>query len=321
MTDSISIYEQYNIDLNRLSRDYLKFPLKRIPNKKSGWNYEVPPKEDIEYLYLELNLPKNILQIIFNVCNFSVCKWIKKYSLIKSRKMIIECIERTNLKKYGRTNYFKGKDGKKAVQEANMKKYGVKYTNNEDWKKQKQKENYKLKTGYNNPSQNPEVKKKKEETCLKNYGVKYHSQLDEHKKIIKEKMTIFRNNNNYVNSISKMERLWLDELNIQDSISYRQVPFITTNYLIFVDGFVPETNTIYEFLGDYWHGNPKKFNQNEINCSDYYKRTYGELYKHTFDKFEEIKNEYNVKIIYIWESDFIKNGKIKEDWKEKMREY
>ena len=40
---------------------------------------------------------------------------------------------------------------------------------NEDIKKIK-KENYKFKTGYDNPSQNPDVKKKKEETCLKHFG-------------------------------------------------------------------------------------------------------------------------------------------------------
>ena len=30
------------------------------------------------------------------------------------------------------------------------------------------------------------------------------------------------------------------------------------------DGYCEETNTIYEFHGDYWHGNPNKFNPNDI---------------------------------------------------------
>ena len=35
------------------------------------------------------------------------------------------------------------------------------------------KKRYKEKTGYENPSQNPEIKNKKEETTLKNYGFSY----------------------------------------------------------------------------------------------------------------------------------------------------
>ncbi len=31
------------------------------------------------------------------------------------------------------------------------------------------------------------------------------------------------------------------------------------------DGYCSETNTIYEFHGDYWHGNPSKFSPTDIN--------------------------------------------------------
>lgn len=41
------------------------------------------------------------------------------------------------------------------------------------------KDTYKKRTGYDNPSQDPEVKKKKEDTCLKNHKVKYYVQCQE----------------------------------------------------------------------------------------------------------------------------------------------
>lgn len=47
--------------------------------------------------------------------------------------------------------------------------------------KEKKKTTYKFKTGYENPSQNPEIKLKKEKTSLEHYGVKNHMMLQEFK--------------------------------------------------------------------------------------------------------------------------------------------
>ncbi len=103
-----------------------------------------------------------------------------------------------------------------------------------------------------------------------------------------------------MNLISKPEVLFLDSLNIL--LEYRQ--YRIGRYL--VDGYDPITNTVYEFSGDYWHGNPSVFNPNDMNkrC----KLTYGELYKKTIKKFDDlIKLGYKVK--YIWENDYIKHVK------------
>ena len=70
-----------------------------------------------------------------------------------------------------------------------------------------------------------------------------------------------------------------------------------------VDGYDPKTNTIYEFLGDYWHGNPERFNPNDIH--HFCKKTYGQLYENTFSTMKKVKSlGYNVK--YIWETDWLK---------------
>jgi hypothetical protein len=93
--------------------------------------------------------------------------------------------------------------------------------------------------------------------------------------------------------ISKGETKFLNKMEIKN----RQV-FIGK---VCVDGYDPNTNTIYEFLGDYWHGNPKYFNSDEINQQS--KKSFGELYRNTFQKFEKLK-QLGYKIQYIWETEW-----------------
>ena len=70
------------------------------------------------------------------------------------------------------------------------------------------------------------------------------------------------------------------------------------NYI--VDGYDSKTNTVYEYLGDYWHGNPKIFKSNEYNKTN--GQTFGELYEKTMKRIESLKTMgYNV--VYVWESD------------------
>jgi len=100
-----------------------------------------------------------------------------------------------------------------------------------------------------------------------------------------------------VNVISKPETEFLDYLHIPNTKENRQKRI----NLFRIDGFDSKTNTIYEFLGDYWHGNPKKFNHNDINT--HAKKTFGELYQFTLNKFKILKeNGYTIK--YIWWSDW-----------------
>jgi len=92
-----------------------------------------------------------------------------------------------------------------------------------------------------------------------------------------------------------MENKWLDSLSI-DKRQYRIENFK-------VDGYDPKTKTIYEFYGDFWHGNPVKFNQNDVNIIT--KTTFGDLYKKTIDRERYLKSlGYN--IVSIWESEYKK---------------
>jgi len=106
------------------------------------------------------------------------------------------------------------------------------------------------------------------------------------------------------NCISKMESRWLDSLNIP--IEYRQKSIIIDNIKYRVDAFDPTTNTIYEFYGDYWHGNINKYDPDQINLRS--KRSFRELYEKTINRELIFKNNcFN--LISIWESDFKKDAR------------
>jgi hypothetical protein len=103
-----------------------------------------------------------------------------------------------------------------------------------------------------------------------------------------------------INIISDMEREFLDHMNVPDTKSNRQVCIKRKK----VDGI--EDNTVYEFLGDYWHGNPQRFNHGDIN--HHVKKTFGQLYTETVSRFEKLKDMgYNIR--YVWE----------QNWKEWRR--
>jgi hypothetical protein len=82
-------------------------------------------------------------------------------------------------------------------------------------------------------------------------------------------------------------------------------PNILQEYRIgrkFVDGFDPSTNTIYEFYGDYWHGNPQKYPADLYNPSC--KTTMGQLYAQTLKRSQYFQDlDYN--LVEIWESEWM----------------
>ena len=104
-------------------------------------------------------------------------------------------------------------------------------------------------------------------------------------------------------SISNVETKWLDSLSIRN----RSVVIKVDNCFVRADGFDPNTNTVYEFYGDYWHGNPEIYDRSNVNSHN--KKTFGELYDKTIKReVLLINNGFN--IVSIWENDFRKKGKV-----------
>jgi hypothetical protein len=70
-----------------------------------------------------------------------------------------------------------------------------------------------------------------------------------------------------------------------------------------VDGYDPTTNTVYEFHGDFWHGNPDVFDSEDTNPVT--NTNFGELHQRTVSRDQSIRDEgYN--LVTIWESEFNK---------------
>ena len=101
---------------------------------------------------------------------------------------------------------------------------------------------------------------------------------------------------------SKPEKMWLDELGIPLNCRNVYMSFGSKTYCL--DGVDLSTKTIYEFYGDFYHGNPNIYDMNQIN--PLLKETYGSLYDKTMAKEKAIKDS-GYKLITIWEDDFKKN--------------
>lgn len=104
---------------------------------------------------------------------------------------------------------------------------------------------------------------------------------------------------------SRLAVSWLEntasqnECKIQHILNGGEFKIPGTNYR--ADGYCEETNTIYEFHGDYWHGNPSKYNSEDMNTVS--GKTFGELYQKTMEKEQRIRDlGYN--LVTMWESDF-----------------
>lgn len=89
---------------------------------------------------------------------------------------------------------------------------------------------------------------------------------------------------------------WLDSLNVPEQ--YREARLTINGTTIIADAFDPETSTVYEYWGDYWHGNPSKYDQAAIN--PHVNKTFGELYQRTQVKRALISEKYA--LVESWET-------------------
>jgi hypothetical protein len=71
---------------------------------------------------------------------------------------------------------------------------------------------------------------------------------------------------------------------------------------LLVDGWDPETGTIYEFHGDYWHGNPRRYPADDPH-PDVRGKTYGDLYQATLEK-EQLLRDLGYELVVMWEMDW-----------------
>ena len=108
---------------------------------------------------------------------------------------------------------------------------------------------------------------------------------------------------------NRSQDIWLDEIGILNSKETRQVRLRVNDRLFVVDGFVD--NTVYLFHGDYWHGNPKLYEQSKINTKN--GKSFGELYRMTIE-YETILKDAGYSVVSIWEYDWLQSNPDKKKY-------
>lgn len=73
-----------------------------------------------------------------------------------------------------------------------------------------------------------------------------------------------------------------------------------------VDNYLEECNGIIEVMGNYWHSNPLIYNESHYLINNIQKK---QLHRDKIKK-SYIYNKYNIKILYLWESDILKNPEL-----------
>ncbi len=103
---------------------------------------------------------------------------------------------------------------------------------------------------------------------------------------------------------SKAQIKWLQELEEKEKIIIQHALSPEGEYTIpgvgKVDGYCEETNTVYEFHGDYWHGNPTKYPSDNLHPVT--NRKYGDLYNETLQRDEKIR-QLGYNLIVKWEGE------------------
>jgi len=210
-------------------------------------------------------------------------------------KTIREKTKATNLQKYGTENPMQNEQIKNKSFDTHFQNHGVRNV----WQHRKGRKKYEEtmleRHGVLNPKQNEAIKEKIRVTNIERYGAENVGGLPEFQE--KARQTSIERYGNNMPNVSRGQQEWLDSLRVKTE--NREV--LIEGYR--VDGFDPETGTIYEFNGDFWHGNPEIFNPHEINPKN--GKTYGDLYQATKEK-EQMLLDAGFVVISIWESEWKK---------------
>ena len=88
---------------------------------------------------------------------------------------------------------------------------------------------------------------------------------------------------------------WLNNIGLNQN--EREVLIKIGKNKFHVDGF--KNNIVYEYLGSYWHGDPRLYHPNNKNSNT--KTSFGKLLIKTIERLNKIVNNFN--IIYMWENE------------------
>ena len=101
--------------------------------------------------------------------------------------------------------------------------------------------------------------------------------------------------------IEWMEYLICSTPDIRHQLNNEDGEFIIPGTRYKADGYSVAENCIYEYHGDFWHGNPNIYDTNSMHPIT--RTTYGDLWEKTLKKQRCCEN-YGFTVHYIWESDW-----------------
>jgi len=182
----------------------------------------------------------------------------------------------TVIEKYGVDNVSKHKEVVDKIKNTQFERYGSYYVQTDECKeliKKMCQEKYNV----DNYFSSNEFREKLENRCMELFGVTnpFFSS--------KVQAEIAKKNGN---SISKEESKWLDSLGILNE--HRQYSIVGASGKKYnVDGFDPYTNTVYEYNGSFWHGNPDYYDK-DVTHPIISGVTHGDLYEKTLIRQNDI---------------------------------
>ena len=234
-------------------------------------------------------------------------------------KEVYDKVKSTNIERYGVENPTQNKEVYDKVKSTNIERYGVECTLQSKYFKNE----WKQKHGYLYPRQ---IHMKDILSIINNYGwlFEQYISLGKTSKQIAQELGVdgtticnylkkHEIEIRYVVGYSMKAIQWLESIMEEQNIFIQHAGNIGeykipgTRYR--VDGYCQETNTVYEFHGDIFHGNPSLFEEHET--PNFYKPeiTAKELYIKTKEREQDII-DFGYNLVTIWENDF--NRKINE---------
>jgi len=247
----------------------------------------------------------------------------------------------TNQERYGVDSPFQLESVQQKIKDTNMERYGVEHPLQSPEIRDKLKQTNMERYGHENYQQSDEGIAKRNNNSLTLYGTEsnYYPQhhlrevmpklldkdwmYNEYVTLRKSPTCMARELNissnailmrlksynidiRYTGNYSYISIEWLESIMQIEGIFIQHAENIgeyTINFpKYFVDGYCATTNTIYEFHGDIFHGNPNIF-EPHIKCSPFSDLTAGELFQKTIDREQTIRDlGYN--LVVMWEADY-----------------
>lgn len=119
------------------------------------------------------------------------------------------------------------------------------------------------------------------------------------KKAIPKQQLIKVGNTNIKHGISASEIAWLNLLNVPERSKLIR-GFRGKIYI--VDGYDPKTNTVFEYLGNAWHGSHHTYTRNRDAIIPFLKKSPNQLYQETIERFNYLYS-IGCRIFFVWEDD------------------